>query len=151
MQELLAYSTFAVHEDAMAAAEILRNGGIVAEVATRNQGLGTVLIGDGYADNYILRIAGADFERAHKLLIAARTVTMHDIDPKDPLAAMNNDELQKVVAAPDEWGADNYNIALVLLTARGVTVSAATIGKLHETRMKGLQVKKDINPYFGSS
>ena len=146
MEELLAYQTFSLKSEAVEIAEKLRGAGIIAEVVEKATGLGGVFVGSNYADGYILRIASADFPKANSILYNRNEITAEAIDPHHPLNAMSDAELKDIVAKPDEWGADNYKIAVALLKNRNITISEKELTEMQEDRIAALSERKHMNP-----
>ncbi len=146
MEELLAYQTFSLKSEATEVAERLRKAGIIAEIVEKAVGLGGVFVGSNYADGYILRISAADFSKANSILYDSNSIAPESISPDHPLNAMSNDELKDIVAKPDEWGADNYNIAMALLKSRDMTISEKELAEMREERIAVLSERKHMNP-----
>ena len=148
MSELLAYQTFSLKSEASEVAEKLNDAGITSEIAENAAGLGSFFVGTNYADGYILRIAAADFKRANDLLYNSNAIATEDISPDHPLNAMSNDELKDIIAKPDEWGADNYNIAMALLRNRNIAISESTLAEMQEQRIAVLSERKRMDPWL---
>jgi hypothetical protein len=123
MEGLIAFQAFPTAEDAAYVAAILQNHAIVTEIAMLSPRLDTLIIGDDYINKYELRILPSDFSKARKVLLENAKANINDISTDHPLYSMTNEELQEVVDKPDEWGAENYNIALAILEQRQIQVS----------------------------
>jgi len=147
MQELIAYQTFASAAEADEVAAQLINAGIPAEVAKKAQPLDVVIAGDDYSDGYIIRIPPACFEQANDLLYV-KELDVSTIDAAHPLCALTNDELKEVIARPDEWGMDNYSIAMALLKSRGMIMSDKLLAEIKQDRIEELSVRRPASGWL---
>jgi hypothetical protein len=146
MEHLIAFQAYASIDEANEVAEKLNQEGITTEVITKAPRFAPVIIGNDYSDGYILKIPAADFSKANTLLYSDTPIDASLIDPGHPLHSLRNDELKDVLAKPDEWGAENYRVALSLLHHRGVSVSRQSLGQLKEERINELAERKKFNP-----
>lgn len=145
MQELATFQSFAVAEDAMAVATMLQEAGIVAEVVKRTGQPLAVYTGAEYADQYELQIATADFKQANELLYSGNAADINQLDSSHPLYNLTDKELLAIIAKPDEWGPDNYNIAVTLLKSRGTNITDEYLARLRTERAGKLAVKKKFS------
>lgn len=146
MSQLIAFQTYSSIEEANEVAEKLNQEGITTEIITKAPRFAPVIIGSDYSDGYILKIPDADFSKANTLLYSNIPLDASLIDPSHPLHSLSNEELKDVLAKPDEWGADNYRVALSLLSHRGVSISTQSIGQLKDKRMSELAQRKKFDP-----
>lgn len=144
MKELIVFQSFEMEEDATELAAMLEEEGITAEVAKLPRRMDAVLIGNDYTNNYVVKIAGSDFERANEVLYGKETGPIA-VDAGHPLQAMSNEELRAVAGSPDEWGPDNYQVALALLEQRGEPMTDALLKELQQKRIGTLAEKKKIS------
>lgn len=145
-RELLVYRTFASKEDAEHILLVLEKAGINGEIANNTAMMDAAIAGNGYDDKYIVRIAGPDFEKATAILEESAKMNFEDIDPAHPLFSLDKDELMDVVAKPDEWGPENYNIAKLILSKKGVNMADNIVGGLQEARLEQLSERKTLTP-----
>ena len=145
-EELIVYRTYATIEDAQYIAELFDKEGIQTQIVTATKILDTAIGGGGYEDKFILRIPGSDFNNANKILREQINVDIQNIDPKDPMLSLSKEELLDVIARPDEWGPENFNIAKQLLTQRGVNIPENVIQNMEEERIEMLSERKPLNP-----
>jgi len=148
MQELIAYETFSSAEAASGVAEKLEREGITTKVVKNVRTLGTVFVGSDFSDGYTLQIPGEDFNKANQLLYDNTHININELVPNHPLLAMSNGELKDIVKKPDEWGAENYNIAKALLKNRGINIPDKPIAQIQEERIGALSEKKSFNRYL---
>lgn len=147
MEELIVFQTFEMEEDAKELAAMLLEEGINAEAASLPKRIDAVLIGNDFTNNYVVKIAPGDFERANEVIFGYQDNVL--VIPADhPLRAMSNEELMAVVSKPDEWGADNYKIALALLEQRGMPVTEAELQGLQQKRLAVLAEKKKLSSWL---
>jgi hypothetical protein len=115
--KLITYQTFSVLDDAMLVAATLHQNGILTEVSKKSPKLDSVFIGTDYVDEYDLKIPADKFGEANAILL--KNAQEGEVSADHPLHSMDNEELKAIVAAPDEWGADNYIVATQLLKKKG--------------------------------
>lgn len=147
MEELIVFQTFEMEEDAKELAAMLLEEGINAEASSLPKRIDAVLIGSDFTNNYVVKIAAGDFERANEVIYGYQDQAMA-IPADHPLREMSNEELMAVVGKPDEWGADNYKIALVLLEQRGAPVADAELEALQHKRIATLAEKKKLSGWL---
>ena len=148
MQELLTYQTYPSADLAYEAAEQLQGQGITTEVLKTPQILGSAIIGSSSADHYLLKIDAADFARANKILFSGEELDINSVPPDHPLRTMSNDELHDIISKPDEWGPDNYKVALALLKSKGADVSGDKLLELERSRIQTLSVQKSMSSFL---
>lgn len=147
MDELIVFQSLELEEDAKELAAMLEEEGITAAVAKLPRRMDAVLIGSDFTNNYVVKIAGSDFERANEVIYGYQDQAMA-IEADHPLRAMSDEELIAVVSRPDEWGADNYRIALALLEQRGKPVTEAVLQELQHKRIATLAEKKRLSGWL---
>jgi hypothetical protein len=147
MQNLIAYQKFPTAEDAERVAELLRAEGITCEIVKLQAKLAAVYIGTEYTEQYELQIPQESFVLGNKILYNDAAVDIGNIDTSHPLYPMTDDELKDIVSKPDEWGPENYSVALALLKSRGISISATQRAQLEEERISTLSERKPISGY----
>lgn len=147
MKELIVFQSFEMEEDAKELAAMLEEEGITAEATSLPRRMDAVLIGNDFTNNYVVKIASGDFELANKVIYGYQDQAM-DVGADHPLRAMSDEELMAVVSSPDEWGADNYKIALALLEQRGKPVTDAMLQELQHKRIAVLAEKKKLSGWL---
>lgn len=145
-EELIVYGTYATIENAESIAGILEGEGIETQIGTAAKMLDTAIGGGTYEDKFILRIHGSDFNKATKVLREQANVDIGTLDSHDPMRSLSKEELLDVIAKPDEWGPENYNIAIQLLRQKGVIVSQFMLNDMEEKRIEVLSERKSIDP-----
>ena len=146
MPNLLTFKTYPSATDATEAAETLRQHGIHTEVIKAAQQYTYFVTGGNYNENYVLKIAQDDFSKANELLKSEEPAVIDVVDAHHPLQAMNTDELKAILEKPDEWGSENYGVALAILKSRGITYTQDAITHLKEERINVLSQQKTANP-----
>jgi len=126
--------------DTQAAAEVVKHfletEGIPVEIENVPGVLDSNFIGQQYGNNVFLKIPQEDFNRARQLLIDHTQVDLGSVDKNYMLFSLSNEELEEVLAKPEEWGAYNYNVAKAILQQRNVTISN---GNIETRRLEHLQ------------
>ena len=147
MQELIGYRKFPTAVDAEIVAEQLRVHGITCYVIKLQAKLAAIYIGTEYTEPFELQIPQERFRQANQILFSEAAANMQEVDPHHPLLALNDDELRSVISKPDEWGPENYAVALALLKNRGVSISEAQLGQMQEQRINTLSERKPMPGY----
>ena len=145
MQQLATFQSYAVAEDAYAVAALLAEAGIVAEVVKRTGQPLAVYTGAEYADQYELQLATTDFKQANELLYSGKAADVSQLDSNHPLYNLTDKELLEIIGKPDEWGPDNYNVAVALLKSRGTNITDEYLARLRAERTGKLAVKKNFS------
>ena len=141
MNNLINFQSFSNQADAQAIADKLQNAGITADVAKKaKRGDVFLQVGD-YVDDYVLRIAPEDFDKANKILHSVE-IDIAGIEPGHPLLALSIDELKDVIAKADEWGADNYAVATTLLKSKGIVFTNEELKQMQQERLTVLSQRK---------
>ena len=146
MEKLITFQTYASIEEANEVAERLQQQRIVTEVVKIAPKFPDVILGSNYDDNYLLKIPASNFTKAYGILYSSIPIDATLVDDDHPLCSMGNDELRDVIAKPDEWGADNYRVALALLNDRGITITDGQFDQFKEERTRLLAQKKSLHP-----
>ncbi len=146
MSDPIVFQTYASQDDANSIAAKLLENGIAAEVLKATPQLGREIIGTTFADNFLLKIQPADFDKANAILYSDAPIDLALIEHDHPLRGMSNDELRQILTKPDEWGADNYRIAYSLLESKGLNPSAKELEELKKERKKEIGRTKSMNP-----
>lgn len=147
MTDLITFQTFSTFQEASEMKEILLKDGIQASILKATQVFDAVLVGGSTGDMYELKMDGSDFVKAREILYNSPKFKIDDVGSDHPLYEMANDELQDIISKADEWGPENYNVALFLLKKRGVSLSDETINKLQDERNVVLSEKKPMPGY----
>lgn len=137
--------TFASQADAEAVAEQLKEHGIDAELVKKFARLDEAIIGTDYSDRFELYVADSDYKKANEIVYSGDGVAPEMVAPGHPLLRMSNDELLSVLKDADEWGPDNYKIALGVLGSRGVEVGEAELAQMRQDKTNRLLQKKHMS------
>ena len=148
MADIITFQTFNTFQEASEVKEILQKEGIHSSIAKGSQVFDAVIVGGSNAEMYELKMDSTNFSKARTALYNSPNFKIEDIDPAHPLFDMSDDELQNIISKPDEWGPENYNIALFLLRQRGVNISNEVINELQDKRAVALSEKKPMSTYI---
>jgi len=145
------YQTFQKFNDAGLAA-------VIAE-KLKNKNIDYVLENEqpnfdpSYAFNHVeptihLKVSPTDFSRAHAALEEYYQDQLQDVDPDYYLLSFTDQELQEIIAKPDEWGHFDYALAKKLLADRGHVISSSTAEKLKQERLEQLAKPETTHIYW---
>jgi hypothetical protein len=148
MPEFLVFQQFETIEEAAAIAEILQDAGIETAIEKPGSILDSNFIGAKYQPAINLKIEGRYFTEARQVLLEKYKVDLNEVGDDHMLASFSNEELNDVLAKPDEWGFYNCNVALALLEKRGVDLSAQQREKLEEDRIAELAVPRSMSFFW---
>lgn len=147
MTDLITFQTFNTFQEASEIEQILLKNGIHTAIVKTTPVFDAVLMGNSGSDMYELKMDGSDFEKARTVLYNSPNFKIEDVNSSHPLYEMTDNELRDIISKPDEWGPENYNIALFLLRNRGLTISDETLNKLQDERLNTLSEKKHMSTY----
>lgn len=139
MSRLLVFQTFPARDQAVRTAALLENQGIPVAVEELNGPLDANFIGQQFSNPFLLKIPGEQFGQARNILMETITVDLEEVDKDYMLLAFNNEELQDILAKPDEWGIYNYKLAEALLKERGMILPKQKLTQLADKRMTELK------------
>ncbi|PZF70893.1 hypothetical protein [Taibaiella soli] len=145
---MLTFQRFETLEEAEGASKLLQTEGIPVEIENVHGILDSNFIGKEYGNNVFLKIPQEDFNRARQLLIDHTPVDISTVDKDYMLFSLSNEELEEVLAKPDEWGAYNYNLAKAILQQRNVSVDNKNIETLREERIQQMAEPKTIDSFW---
>lgn len=94
----------------------------------------SLIIGDAYLPDYVLKIQAGDFSKANTILDAYYKPMVDSADPGYYLFGFSNNELMEIISRPDEWGHFDYQLAKKILQQKNINVDDATLLKLKERR-----------------
>ena len=93
-----------------------------------------------------LKIAAADFPRAHAALEGYYQSQLQAMDADYYLFSFTNAELLEIIRHPDEWGHLDYALAKKLLADRGHAVTPAAAEQFREQRITELARPEKTHP-----
>lgn len=100
----------------------LEGFGINAVVVKDAPLLDEVWVGTSSQQDYYVKIAGADFVKAHTLLEDYYRKEIESIEPGYYLFEFSTAELQDIISNPQEWGPLDYQLAKKLLNEKGIVI-----------------------------
>jgi hypothetical protein len=134
----LTFKTFSDTETAEDFAEVLRQNDIPYFIEED-----ALVFDPSYANNqfnkdYRLKLKQEDFERADKALQDYYHSQMDKVDKDYYLFEFSDEELQEIIAKPDEWGDLDYQLAQKLLADRGKPIKPQETQELKDKRLDEL-------------
>lgn len=145
---MLTFQRFETLTEAEEAKHFLETEGIPVEIENVHNILDSNFIGKDYGNNVFLKIPQEDFNRARQILIDHTPVDINTVDKNYMLFSLSDEELENVLAKPDEWGAYNYNLAKAILQQRNVTINNETIASLREGHVQQMAEPKTISSFW---
>ncbi len=151
MPELLSFESYATAEEATSVAELLQSNGIEAEAFEAPLSVGAIYIGERYGNNFTVKIFAEDFTKASAIMLAQAAILPAEIPAEHPLRLMSDNELVDILSKQDEWGFENYNVALELLKGRGTQFTAEQLEQLKSKRIETLSKRKSISAIYAQT
>lgn len=146
------YLTFRKYNDeaeARAVADLLADAGIpVSLEITPPALLSPVITGLNSEPEVLVKLPPLYFNQARELLLSRRPVHLEDVTPDHPLFAMTDTELREILARPDEWGLENFQLARLILEQRGSVPEAAEIAALQQEHIRTLAVAETADAWW---
>lgn len=139
MSEFATYQQFFSAEEAEGIIDVLKANGIPYKFEL---GMGTVdkVIGGDTNNYYELRISPGEFERVTSLILSNTTVNLEELEKDHYLFSFTDKELYNIIANPDDWGRQDYLVAVELLKQRGDEYTPEELQKLRHSKMERLAV-----------
>lgn len=144
---LLSFQKFNDPELAAAIAARLQEQGIQSEVVNESPAFDISFANNHFEPTIQLKLAPADFTKAHAALQAYYQSQLKSLDADYYLFAFTNAELLDIIKTPDEWGDLDYALARQLLAERGHPVTAEQEAAFHRERLTVLARPERTHPY----
>jgi len=96
------------------------------------------------SDEFLLKIAGTDFERATDIINDYEKQFIDHVPTDHYLFSFTNDELLDLVAKRDEWSAFDYELARKILAGRDIIITENQDAEFQEKRIEELKQHADI-------
>jgi hypothetical protein len=129
--------TFRVFKDVYAAEELatwLNDRGVPAAVVDTSAPFDPSFANSILSKEWVVRIPPDDFSKAGELLQHFYALRLSAISKDYYLFSFSNEELDNILARPDEWGDLDYVLAQHILASRGLTVSEDQLRAFREKR-----------------
>jgi len=136
--DFVTYRKFIEKEPATALMDLLREHGIACELEEDKKALGTVFTGEDTASFFRVRLQAQDFGRADVLLKTQASQDIVEVDSDHYLFSFTDQELQALLAAPDEWNELDYQLAQRILNDRGHALSPEMLERFRQDRLQEL-------------
>ena len=95
--------------------------------------------------DYRLKLRQEDFGRANEVLEIYYKEQLDKVDPDYYLFSFTDEELQEILAKPDEWGHLDYQLAMVILQKRGKALQPQQTQELREKRLGELTKPEGVS------
>ena len=140
----LTFKTFTDAETAEDFSEVLKQKDIPYYIEEDS-----LVFDPSYANNplnkdYRLKIRQQDFEAAHEVLGQYYSNQLNDVSKDYYLFDFTDEELEDIIAKPDEWGHFDYQLAQKLLSERGKEVKPQKAHELREKRISELSEPETV-------
>jgi|ADGO01.1.fsa_nt_gi hypothetical protein len=149
MDQFASYQQFFSPEEAEPIIAVLKENGIPYTFNKTRGILDAVIIGVNPNDQYDLRIPQHEFRRVSELLIANTKVNLDELEKDYYLFSFTCEELENIIANPDEWSAHDYVVAVELLKRKGESLPKEKLEELRESRFEVLAKSQKKFPGFG--
>ncbi len=147
-QPLLTFQQFNDPGVAEAVAAHLKAQGIESVIEKEGPVFDPTFANNDFEPSIHVKIAAADFPRAHLALEAYYQARLSTMDPDYYLFSFTDTELLEIVTHPDEWGHLDYALAKKLLADRGKPVAPAAAEEYREERIKVLSRPERTHPQW---
>jgi hypothetical protein len=137
VDELLTFQSFQTAAEAESLVRLLREHHIYCELGKSRPVLDKVLIGEHYENFFYVKIQGKDFTHANTILESMIRRNLEVLPADYYLYSFNTEELQQIIAAPDEWSRQDYVLAMDLLE-RKRSLTDTQIETLRKERTEAL-------------
>jgi hypothetical protein len=144
METYLTFQKFPDRDSALELAGLLKEHGIEAVIADTSGGFEPTFANNPLAKEYRIKIKKENFEAANKLLLQISAEQIGNVDKDHYLFGFSDEELQEIVAKPDEWSQFDFLLAQKILKERGKEVKPENIEKIKKERLMELS-KPDSN------
>lgn len=137
-EEYVRFKLFPDKQTAEDFAEILKQNGIAYEIEDDIQVFDPSFANNPLNRDYIITVKQSDFKTASLAYDEYFAKQLGDVPADYYLFAFTDNELQEILAKPDEWGSFDYSLAQDLLKKRGIEVTKEKTDRLKAERYKQL-------------
>ena len=133
------YSLFQSFTDpalALDIAEKLKEANIPLEIDDTSSPIDPLIIGSALDADIRIKLQPKDFPKAHAVLENYYNQQMDTVGNDYYLFSFTNEELQEIIAQPDQWGHFDYKLAQKILKERGQEVNEKQMAALKAERVK---------------
>ncbi|HEX5651700.1 MAG TPA: hypothetical protein VFX58_01420 [Chitinophagaceae bacterium] len=134
MKEGTVFKAFYSIEEALALQELLKNNGLWSRVEQKRVVVDKVIAGTSAEPEHLLLLSPSDFSAAHAIIDNHILANLHEVDPDYYLFSFSNEELQEIIARPDEWNNQDFLLAKYVLRERGVHLSEDDVNQARKNR-----------------
>lgn len=139
-EQFLSFQSFSDIELAKHLSEKLSENKIEHELEKATHILDKNIVGTSSSPDYSIKIRPVDFSRAHQALEDYYKSQIDNIEPDYYLFDFTTEELQEIIAKPDEWNPLDYQLSQKILSNRGFDIDTQKIQFLKEQRTKELAI-----------
>jgi hypothetical protein len=134
----LTFKVFSDSETAQDFADVLKQNDIAYFIEEDAWVFDPSYANNEFNKDYRLKLGQQDFERANKVLQDYYNAYLDKVDKDYYLFDFTDEELQDILAKPDEWGHFDYQLAQKLLVDRGKEVKPQETKELKAKRVNEL-------------
>lgn len=137
--EFVTYRKYKSIFDTAPLVEILSAAGIEFEIENASPSVDITFSANPSQDEFRVKIAPANFERADTLLQANAEEIMKQIDSDYYLFSFSDSELVEILEKPDEWSNEDYFFARKILQDRKIAFSDEHLEQMKKNRLEFLR------------
>jgi hypothetical protein len=134
-EQYLTFKVFPDSETAKDFSEVLKQANIPYYIEEDVVNFDPSYANNQFNKDYRLKLRQQDFSRANEVLEEYFKKQLEQIDKDYYLFSFSDEELQDILAKPDEWGHLDYLLATELLKRRGKEVNPQQTQELRESRL----------------
>ena len=142
----LTFKVFSDSETAQDIADVLKQNDIPYLIEEDALTFDASYANNAFNKDYRLKLRQPDFERANKVLDEYYHAQLNKVDTDYYLFDFADEELQAIVAKPDEWGHFDYQLAQKILSDRGKEIKPQETEMLRDKRIKKLSKPDVLKP-----
>jgi hypothetical protein len=145
---LLTYQRFNDMGLAEEMAGILREHGIECEIEDNGHIFNPSFVTNTVETAIDLKLRQVDFLRADKVFGEYYKARLESVDKTYYLFDFTDQELDEIIAKPDEWGKFDYQLAQKILKDRGKEISPEKVAELKTVRIGEIARPATVNPVW---
>ncbi|GGF01800.1 DUF2007 domain-containing protein [Flavobacterium limi] len=115
---------------------LLNKNNIATEIADNIPPVDSSFSGSTLQNQYEIKIALTDFEKAEKILDENAENLIDEVDKDHYLFSFTDDELYEILLKADEWNEFDYKLAQKILIQRGKSVDTELLKALKKQRIE---------------
>ena len=139
--DLVLFKTYNGIDEANYAFEVLKQGGVICKLNNNTPNVDTFITGDTAIQEFEVKVDRSQYQLALDLLEKDAEQYLDEVSADHYMLSFTSDELNEVLAKPDEWSPFDYALAKKILREKGEEKSEEELAELKEDRQLALSVQ----------